>query len=432
MNNNSDKNQNSYANLGQQIKDIVSDAVGGQDYEQLNKNITRTVNSALAEARDGIRKGLDASARAARSGRNWEFKTKPTQEARQFRTRPTAYEEQNRTQQQTTAEPKPVYQNPNHPAIPLGRVNNVASYALIGGGISGLSIFTVLLIFGSVMAVIFSKPAAFVIAFGLVGMAGSGILLGMGLNRKNFIKRYRTYLRVLKDRKFCELKEFAQGVQRKTKDVVKDLKKMIKMGLFPEGHIDEHQSQFIGSRETYEQYLLAKQSLEQRMEEEKKSKEALENMDEDAKAVREAVEQGRNFIKEIREANDMIPGEVISRKLDETEFIVDKIFDRIEERPDQLPEIRKFMQYYLPTTKRLIRAYKDFDAQPVQTDTIQKSKGEIEKTLDTINTAFYNLYNSLFQDEAMDVASDISVLHAMFAQEGLTKKDFTLEEEKNE
>ena len=82
------------------------------------------------------------------------------------------------------------------------------------------------------------------------------------------------------------------------------------------------------------------------------------------------------------------------------------------------------MQYYLPTTVKLLEAYEQLDKQPVQGENIRNSKREIEKTLDTLNVAFEKLLDSLFQDTAWDVSSDISVLQTRLAQEGLTEGDF--------
>ena len=79
------------------------------------------------------------------------------------------------------------------------------------------------------------------------------------------------------------------------------------------------------------------------------------------------------------------------------------------------------MQYYLPTTLKLLKAYREFDGQPVQGENIISSKKEIEKTLDTLNVAFEKLLDDLFQETAWDVSTDISVLHTMLAQEGLTE-----------
>ena len=77
------------------------------------------------------------------------------------------------------------------------------------------------------------------------------------------------------------------------------------------------------------------------------------------------------------------------------------------------------MDYFLPTTVKLLEAYAEMDAQPAGGENIQTAKKEIEATLDTLNIAFEKLLDSLFQETAWDVASDISVLNTMLAQEGL-------------
>ena len=82
------------------------------------------------------------------------------------------------------------------------------------------------------------------------------------------------------------------------------------------------------------------------------------------------------------------------------------------------------MSYYLPTTVKLLDAYADMDVQPVQGENITTAKKEIEATLDTLNLAFEKLLDEIFKDMAWDVSTDISVLHTLLAQEGLTKDDF--------
>lgn len=101
------------------------------------------------------------------------------------------------------------------------------------------------------------------------------------------------------------------------------------------------------------------------------------------------------------------------------EMLIQKIFDRVGEDPDSLDDINKMMEYYLPTTVKLLEAYRNLDEQPVQGENIRNSKAEIEQTLDTLNRAFEKLLDSLFEDVAWDVSSDISVLQTMLAQEGL-------------
>ncbi len=100
---------------------------------------------------------------------------------------------------------------------------------------------------------------------------------------------------------------------------------------------------------------------------------------------------------------------------------MDRIFDRVEQNPESVDDIRRLMEYYLPTTVKLLEAYQELSAQPVDGDNIRASMKEIEDTLDTLNAAFERLLDNLFQDTAWDVSSDISVLQTMLAQEGLTE-----------
>ena len=137
------------------------------------------------------------------------------------------------------------------------------------------------------------------------------------------------------------------------------------------------------------------------------------------------LDRGNAFLREIRRCNDAIPGEQISAKISRMELIVRRIFERAEAHPEIVPDLKKLMDYYLPMTVKLLNAYAEMDAQPVQGETIRASKKEIEETLDTLNYAFEKLLDDLFQDAAMDVSSDISVLNTLLAQEGLTDDGFS-------
>ena len=136
------------------------------------------------------------------------------------------------------------------------------------------------------------------------------------------------------------------------------------------------------------------------------------------------IQKGRGYLAQIRACNDAIPGEEISRKISRIEELTERIFRRVEEEPSTVGDIRRLMEYYLPTTVKLLEAYESLEGQPVEGENIRQSKQEIEKTLDTLNGAFEKLLDSLFQDVAWDVSSDISVLEAMLAQEGLAEEDF--------
>lgn len=207
---------------------------------------------------------------------------------------------------------------------------------------------------------------------------------------------------------------------------------MIRKGWFRQGHLDGQKTCLITSNEAYEQYhdlmeRMEKQKLEEKLTREQQQKEQEKQAKEQKQLdpqVQEIIRTGDEYIKKIHECNDAIPGEEISAKISRMEVLVDKIFDRVEQNPESITDIRRLMEYYLPTTVKLLEAYEELDSLPVQGENIITSKNEIEKTLDTLNVAFEKLLDSLFQDTAWDVSSDISVLNTMLAQEGLTKDDF--------
>ena len=120
-----------------------------------------------------------------------------------------------------------------------------------------------------------------------------------------------------------------------------------------------------------------------------------------------------------------MPEEEISEKLDQLGLVTTKIFDYVEQHPEKLPEIRKFMSYYMPITLKLVTAYQRFDREGTSTSEIEDAKLEIKGTLDTINKAYQNLLKKLMQADILDVSSDISALETILAQEGLTEDEIT-------
>ncbi len=130
------------------------------------------------------------------------------------------------------------------------------------------------------------------------------------------------------------------------------------------------------------------------------------------------VERNR-AISEMRRLNDSIKDEKISAQISQMEATTGKIIDTVVEKPSKLPQIRKFMNYYLPTTLKLLNAYDRMDAAGVSGANIDGAKGKIGDMLDTICTAFTRQLDDLYGEEAMDVSAEIKVMEQMLAQEGL-------------
>ena len=234
---------------------------------------------------------------------------------------------------------------------------------------------------------------------------------------------------------------------------------MISKGWFLQGHVDKQETCLITSNETFDQYVSTQTQLEERehqqaeerarqeaalrqQAEEKERQKFNQHEQADARAcveaerdaaerirlspeVRQVLDKGNDFLDKIHRSNDAIPGEEISRKISRMELIIAKIFERAKAHPEIIPDLNRLMDYYLPMTVKLLNAYEEMDSQPVQGENITSSKKEIEETIDTLNVAFEKLLDSIFEDTAMDVSSDISVLNTVLAQEGLTEDELT-------
>lgn len=125
-------------------------------------------------------------------------------------------------------------------------------------------------------------------------------------------------------------------------------------------------------------------------------------------------------LSEMRRLNDAIEDEKISEQIDHLEAVTEKIIDQVVTEPKKLPQIRKFMSYYLPTTLKILNAYDRMDSVGISGQNIDTTKGKVESMLDTIVTAFDKQLDSLFGAEALDISTDITVLENLLAQEGLT------------
>ena len=124
-------------------------------------------------------------------------------------------------------------------------------------------------------------------------------------------------------------------------------------------------------------------------------------------------------ISEMRRLNESIKDVKISAQITRLETTTGKIIDAVVEKPSKLPQIRKFMNYYLPTTLKLLNAYDRMDAAGVSGANIDGTKGKIEDMLDTVCAAFTRQLDDLYGEEAMDVSAEITVMEQMLAQEGL-------------
>ncbi|MEG0962163.1 MAG: 5-bromo-4-chloroindolyl phosphate hydrolysis family protein [Acetivibrio sp.] len=390
--------------VGKDVRNLVQDAIDSQNFNKLNQSITNIVGDAV----NGIQKSIYNAGKVVNQGANEAQK----QIYRNQRTVPQAKE-------------KELFEKKT--SIRAGGIAlTICGYILtIGIGIALLALCLVGIAIGKF-------PLGIKIALAILTplWMGGGVMVWKGSSMLSMVTRYRKYISGLHGKTYCNIKELAQACGKSMKYVQKDVRMMIQRGWFREGHLDYENSCLIVSHDTYQEYQrLQQQKMEQKQMEEKQMELKRETppvaQDKNCNSeVEKIIAEGKEYIKKIRECNDLIPGAEISNKISHMELLVSRILERVEQNPNSIDDIYKMMEYYLPTTVKLLEAYHELELQPIQGENIMSSKVEIEQTLTTLNIAFEKLLNSLFQDVAWDVSTDISVLQTMLAQEGLTGTDF--------
>ncbi len=394
------------SNFDEIVQSFVDDAVRSMNFDQLNKNITGSIQSVF----DELNIGIDIQ----------------SQEQREKRDNYVRYHYGNKgsssESSRVTGSRKRLW-TLSPPGSILGPLMTIA---------------------GGVCTFIFGIFVLVAIIYGVVGMdiAGSLIVnavfiplllasiwcLVTGIKTNKRLSRFKSYIRTFGKRTFCKISELAAAVNKDEDFVVKDIEYMIDKHFFPNGHMDVQKTHVMLDEESYEQYRASQESYESRVASKKKTEsvyaQAFSTSGIDNPELVKAIEEGNVYMEKLRRANDAIPDAEITAKLDRMEELIKKIFEVLKKQPDQLPKLRKFMKYYMPTTLKLVNVYQELDAQPVEGENIKNSKAEIAQTFDTINFAYEKLLDSFFETAAMDVSTDISVLESMFAQEGLTQNPF--------
>lgn len=143
------------------------------------------------------------------------------------------------------------------------------------------------------------------------------------------------------------------------------------------------------------------------------------------------IRDGALAVEEMKRLDENIEDEKISQAIRKLEQTSQAIFQQVREAPEKLPQIRKFMDYYLPTTLKLLNAYDRMSSVGVGGENIDSTKERVEAIMDTIVAAFDKQLDGLFGAEALDVSADITVLETMLAREGLAGDQMKAETTKN-
>lgn len=430
-------NKNEWYQVGEDIKKQVQQAIDSNDFTELSKSISDTVNQAVGDVsksindavndvRDSIQQSVQQTAnnRAGNVSMNNQTVNKeigtPAKHQKWERYNGKVYY----AKPNLRPDPKLFSRNP------VGSVSGIVCI-IIGFGMMGLAGLSTI---RTMMSVLVGAESFATMTLPVVATTAGLSVGAYGIKLKGRTDRFRHYVEMVKDKLYCSIEELADKTGRSQRFIRKDLKKMMQKGMFLQAHLDKKEKCFIASDAVYEQYMLTQNQYDQKQ---KSEKEAAVQADTEKKEpantqTAKILEEGRDYIRMIRICNDEIPGEEMSEKLDKLELLVTRIFAQVEKEPELAPELQKMLSYYLPTTQKLLEAYRDLDKQNIDVKNISETKKEIETTVDTINDAFEKFLDDLFRDKAWDIQSDISVLNTMLKQDGYLKRDFETEQKGEE
>lgn len=453
-----------FSEIGERIRNALQDAVESGDFGQINNIVNDTVGGAMEEVRrqvnqvhDRLNRPFEGRERGAveqggAEGGGYDYASRYRSKNTHYPRR-TMYASQRQAERaRTAAGGRADAQTPSEGADAQLRTYNTglrpgtgSRYFNRNGRVAGI-LFTV---FGSIGLGFFGLVAlgilialivepgldkALVTFLFLALTGGCGILLGKGCGLQGRLKRAERYMRLAGQKMYLEIEDLAARTGQSVRRVRKDVKGMLNAGIFPEGHMDAQEKMLVLNEETWQQYLLTQKEWKNRqaLEQEQRENDVWEEGT-DLTAEQQIEREGRSYMERLRQLNVEIPGEVISNKLYQLDYLLQRIFMVLKEHPEKCPQMRKFMDYYLPTTVKLVESYAEFDKAGVQGDNIKSAKAEIEKTMDTINQAFEKLLDDMYQDEAFEAAADAQVLKTVLAQDGYMKSEFTANrEEKRE
>lgn len=356
------------------LNDILNEAFKNKDFSEINKIISSTVSSAIDITKSGINKVIQ-------DYKSYNNKYIPVKD------------------------PKLVIQK-----LPLETKSIL--YRLIGAcsfiihSFIGI-IFLFLLLFNNIiqsaLLLDWIFPALLISAFVYIH--------GNSVKKKSI--RFKRYLRELGDSTVITIAELASAVGEDEDDVIDDLKEFIQKDYLKEARLIENESIFILDKKTYEIY--------KNNNFEDLNKEDLI----DDEIIKEEEEKSSEYLLQLKSIESNLTGDM-KIKTNKLISLVEEIFEFSKKEPENETSTYKFMQYYLPTTIKLLNSYCEFSRIEVKGENIKSAMVDIQYSMDTIILAFSKFLDNLYENSTIDIQTDLSVLKTVMSQDGLLEEDFKI------
>ncbi len=250
--------------------------------------------------------------------------------------------------------------------------------------------------------------------------AGGAALIWSGRQGKKKLSAFRRCITVTGDKGVVKMKPLAKTLGLTDAELERQLSDMIDRGYYgPRAYIDHARSLLVIEPEEMRDVYKA--------EDEAKAKKSAEKA-EKKKAEQEAAKtEYERFVERIRQADIDIDDEEMSEKIRQMQAITEAIFQEVEQHPEKRSQIDRFMNYYLPTTLKLLDSYARIEEQGVSGENMAKAKADIERIADTLVDGYKKQLDTLYRAEAVDIAGDVSVIENMMKRDGFVgQNDFQI------
>lgn len=246
------------------------------------------------------------------------------------------------------------------------------------------------------------------------GLVAGGIALLLGSRgMKRRARRFAKYVACAGSRKAVPLAELASAADVRMSKAERDIELMVEKGMWgPQAYVDNGQDMLFLSAEAAREYYDSRNVRARTVQEEKPP--VTTSAAEDEHAFR---------LSAIRRANDRIDDPVLSAKIDRLEQVTSRIFKFIAANPKAADKANTFLNYYLPTTQKLLDSYADFEEAGVSGENLNQAKERIEQTMDSIISGFEHQLDELYRETAMDIDSDIRVMETMLRRDTASVAD---------
>ena len=254
-----------------------------------------------------------------------------------------------------------------------------------------------------VVSSIWGFPMSLAAMSPVIGLFAGGLaLMAAGSISTRKAKRFRKYLALIGRRESVSVVQLAHAMPVSVRKACSDLQEMLDEGILPAGYLDMSSHELILSDEGL------KDEPEPEKTEEAQEEEPLDLRDDDA------------VLREIRRLNDDIDDPAMSRKIDRIGEITSKIYGYAKQNPGKEDQLRFFLNYYLPTTLKILKAYARMEDQGVEGENIRTAKARIEGMMDKVVDGFEKQLDRLFEVDTMDITADVEVLERMLEKDGLS------------